>query len=453
VIAIIGGGISGLAAAYELATRQVPFTLFESSDRVGGLVRTERVEGFTVEAGADSMLVQKRAGLELCDELGLTPRLISMKHPRTAFVLHHGQLHPLPSRSIFGIPARWTDLARYSLLPVAARARLAIEPLIGLPRDGADESVAAFFRRRLGASTVDVLAQPLLGGIHAGDVESLSLRALFPRLAAAEQSGRKVLRWVRHSARARPAGGAFASLSSGMGELVEAIVRRLPDDAVRCSSGIVALARPADAWEVVTGDGRLKCKAVILACPANIAGDLLASIDEVASALCAQVRYVSTVSIGLGWPRNVVAHPLNGSGFVVARASNDGVRITACTWVSSKWEGRAPADHVLLRAYLGGAHDPLAVDLPDEQLLDITVRELSAILSISGAPRVARVFRWRDAGAQHEVGHLARMNTLEQRLAQHVGLFVTGSGFRSIGIPDCIADGRAIAGAASRLVA
>jgi protoporphyrinogen/coproporphyrinogen III oxidase len=452
VIAIIGGGISGLAAAYELATRHVPFTLFESSDRVGGLVRTEHVEGFTVEAGADSMLVQKRAGLELCDELGLTPRLISMKHPRTAFVLHHGQLHPLPSRSIFGIPARWTDLARYSLLPVAARARLAIEPFIGLPRDGADESIAAFFRRRLGPSTVDVLAQPLLGGIHAGDVESLSLRALFPRLAAAEQSGRKVLRWVRQTARARSAGGAFTSLSSGMSELVEAIVRRLPDDAVRCSSAIVALARRADAWEVVTRDGRLGFKAVILACPANVAADLLATIDDVASRLCAQVRYVSTVSIGLGWPQNAVAHPLNGSGFVVARASN-GVRITACTWVSSKWEGRAPADHVLLRAYLGGAHDPLAVDLADEQLLDIAVRELSAILSISGAPRIARVFRWRGAGAQHEVGHLARMNTLERRLAEHVGLFVTGSGFRAIGIPDCIADGRAIAGAASRLVA
>jgi protoporphyrinogen/coproporphyrinogen III oxidase len=452
VIAIIGGGISGLAAAYELTTRHVPFMLFESADRVGGLVRTEHVEGFTIEAGADSMLVQKRAGLELCDELGLTPRLMSMKQPRTAFVLHHGQLHPLPSRSIFGIPARWTDLARYSLLPVAARARLAIEPLIGLPRDGADESVAAFFRRRLGPSTVDVLAQPLLGGIHAGDVESLSLRALFPRLAAAEQSGRKVLRWVRHSARARPAGGAFTSLSSGMGELVEAVARRLPDGAVRCSSAVVALARRADAWEVVMRDGRLGFKAVILACPAKVASDLLASIDDVASALCAQVRYVSTVSIGLGWPRGAVAHPLNGSGFVVARASN-AVRLTACTWVSSKWEGRAPADHVLLRAYLGGAHDPSAVDLPDEQVLDITVRELSAILSISGAPRVARVFRWRDAGAQHEVGHLARMNTLEHRLAEHVGLFVTGSGFRSIGIPDCIADGRAIAGAASRLVA
>lgn len=452
MIAIIGGGISGLAAARELAKRHVPFTLFEASDRVGGLVRTEHVEGFTIEAGADSMLVQKRAGIELCDELGLTPRLISMKEPRTSFVLHHGQLHPLPSRSIFGIPAAWTDLARYSLLPVAARARLMLEPLVRVKRGDEDESIAAFFRRRLGPSTVDVLAQPLLGGIHAGDVESLSVPGLFPRLIAAERSGRKVLRWVRQSVRARPAGGAFRSLSSGMGELVDAVMRRLPEEAVRRNSAVVSLTRRGEGWEVLTRDGVQPFTAVILACPAHSASHLLAGIDETASRLCAEVRYVSTVSIGLGWPRRAVAHPLHGSGFVVARASN-AVRITACTWVSSKWEGRAPADHVLLRAYLGGAHDPSAVDLSDEQLIDVAVRELSAILSISGAPRVARVFRWRDAGAQHEVGHLARMNALDRRLAQHAGLFVTGSGFRSIGIPDCIADGRAIADAASRLVA
>ena len=450
MIAIIGGGISGLAAAYELARRQLPFTLFDSADRVGGLVRTEHVEGFTIEAGADSMLVQKRAGLELCDELGLTPRLLPMKEPRTSFVLHHGRLHPLPSRSMFGIPAAWADLARYSLLPIRARVRAMLEPFVSVKRDDDDESVAAFFRRRLGPSTVDVLAQPLLGGIHAGDVRALSLPALFPRLVAAERSGGSLLRWVRQSARARPSGGAFRSLSSGMGELVAALVRRFPEGSVRCKSPVVALTRRDHAWDVASPDGVLAADAVILACPANVAGDLLAGTDVVAAKLCAQIRYVSTVSIGLGWPRDAVAHPLNGSGFVVARASNT-VRITACTWVSSKWEGRAPAGHVLLRAYLGGSHDPAAVDLDDGQLIEIATRELSAILSISREPRVARVFRWREAGAQHEVGHLARMHALDMRLAQYPGLFVTGSGFRSIGIPDCIADGRAVADAAARL--
>jgi oxygen-dependent protoporphyrinogen oxidase len=448
VVAIIGGGISGLAAAYELSVRQVPFVLFEASDRLGGLVRTEYVHGFTIEAGADSMLAQKRAALDLCGELGLTPRLISMKTPRTAFVLHGGTLHELPSPSMLGIPATWKGLASYSLLPWTARARMALEPLVPAKQDGEDESIAAFFRRRFGGASVHTIAQPLLGGIHAGDVDALSLASLFPRLAKAERSGHKVWRWVRKTARGRETGGAFRSLSSGMGELVEAMRRRLPDDAIRLSTPVVSLARRDGSWDLKTPGEIVRCRAVIIACPAHAAVRFLAELDPALAGQCAQVRYVSTVSIALAWPREAIGHPLAGSGFVVARAANT-VRITACTWVSSKWEGRAPAGQVLLRAYVGGAHDADAVDLTDEELIDTAVRELSAILSISGPPTLARVSRWRNAGAQHEVGHAARMEALEARLATHPGLFVTGSGFKSIGIPDCVADGRAVAASLS----
>jgi oxygen-dependent protoporphyrinogen oxidase len=451
MIAIVGGGISGLAAAYELAARRVPFVLFEASDRPGGLVYTQRVNGFTIEAGADSMLAQKRAGLDLCDELGLTPRVITMTPPRTAFVLHEGRLHPLPPRSIFGIPSRWKDLASYPLLSPRARARMALEPFVRTPRERRDESVADFFRRRFGGGTLAPLVQPLLGGIHAGDVEALSLPALFPKLAAIERSGRSLLRWVRSTSHGSGA-GAFRSLSSGMGELVDAIVRRLPADSVRYRSPVLSLARAHDRWRVATPGGVEEFAVVILACPAHAVRDLIGPLDSRASDLCAAVRYVSTVSIGLGWPRSAIAHPLNGAGFVVARHSND-VRINACTWVSSKWEGRAPAGYVLLRAYLGGTHDPGAVELPEEELLATVVRELSAILSIAGAPTLARVTRWRNAGAQFEVGHTARVKEIEARVAALTGLYVTGSGFRSIGVPDCIADGRIVADMAARAVA
>lgn len=444
MIAIIGGGISGLAAAYELTTRGIPFTLFEASDRLGGLVRTEHVDGFTIEAGADSMLVQKRAALDLCSELGLTPRLMPMKTPRTAFVLHRGELHALPAPSMLGIPATWKGLASYSLLAARSRVRMALEPLVPARQDRADESIAGFFRRRFGSGTVEVIAQPLLGGIHAGDVETLSLAALFPRLAEAERSGRKVLRWVRQTSRGPMSAGAFQSLSSGMSELVDAIRRRLAPEVIRLATPVRSLSREKDDWQLGTDTGAARYQAVILACPAPAAARLLAGVDEPLARLCAAVRYVSTASIGLGWRRDAIRHPLEGSGFVVARATND-VRITACTWVSSKWDGRAPAGHVLLRVYMGGAHDPHAVELPDDELSGIAIRELSAILSISGPPVLVRVSRWRDAGAQHEVGHAARMAALDQRLTAHPGLYVTGSGFRSIGIPDCVADGRAVA--------
>lgn len=451
MIAIIGGGISGLSAAYELSTRRVPFTLFESSPRLGGLVRTEHLAGFTIEAGADSMLAQKRAAVDLCAELGLAPRLIAPNDPKTAFVLHRGALHPLPAPAMLGIPATWRGLASYSLLPPLSRARIAIEPLVPVRRDRSDESIASFFRRRFGADAVDRIAQPLLGGIHAGSVERLSLPALFPRLAEAEHSAPRVLRWIRMTAEFG-GGAGFRSIISGMGELVDAIAQRLPAGAVRRNAAVTALSRNEGGWRVLTADGPVDCSAVILACPARAAASLLEPIDTEASALCASVRYVSTVSVALAWPRAAVAHPLRGSGFVVARKTNS-VRITAATWVSSKWIGRAPAGHVLLRAYLGGAHDPAAVAEDDSALLDTAIRELSAILSITGPPELARVYRWPEAGAQHEVGHQERMARLDARLAVLGGLHVTGSGFRSIGIPDCVANGRAVAVQAAAAVA
>ncbi|MBA3296822.1 MAG: protoporphyrinogen oxidase [Acidobacteria bacterium] len=443
MIAVIGGGIAGLSAAYELAVRGVPFKLFEATRRLGGLIRTEHVDGFTIEAGADSMLAQKRAAIDLCVDLGLEPRLITTQHPRTAFVLHGGRLHPLPSPSVLGLPATWRGLLSFDLLPIAARARLALEPLV--PRRGGDaESIGHFFGRRFGQATVDLLAQPLLGGIHSGDVNTLSLRALMPRLAAAEAAG-SVLRWVRRVAAASDPSGAFRSLSAGMGELVDALRQRLPPDSIVLNAPVQAIER---GWNVRLPDGDFPCSAVILAAPAHAAARILAQVDPPAAALCARTLYVSTASVVLAWPRAAVRHPLRGSGFVVARAG-DAVRMNACTWASSKFEGRAPADVVLLRAFFGGAMDPAAVDLQDDDLIVTAQRELSEVLSIEGAPRLARVYRWRDAGAQHDVEHPARMAGLDRRLALLPGLFVTGSGFRSVGVPDCIADGRAAGAAAA----
>jgi oxygen-dependent protoporphyrinogen oxidase len=449
-VVIIGGGITGLAAAFELAQRQIPFTLLEASPRVGGLIRTEHVDGFTIEAGPDSVLVQKPAALQLCEELGLGPRVIPSTPPRTAYVLKENTLYPLPSPSILGIPLTWRGLATYDLLPPLARARLAMEPFIRRVAVDDDESVASFFRRRFGPATVDLIAEPLLGGIHAGSIDALSIRSLFPRLADAERR-RGVLRGFRRTRPSAGIDGLFKSLSSGMGELVTAIEQRLPPDSVRVQSSVTSLSLSDGSWVIASGSERLVADAVILACPAYAAATLLLPLDSEAAALCAAVPYVSTASVALAWPRGDVRHLLAGSGFVVARAHN-ALRTTACTWVSSKWPGRAPAGYVLLRAFLGSAADPDAVELEDDALVEIAARELGAILGISGPPAIARVHRWRNAGAQHNVGQLARVARLEDRLTRLPGLFVAGSGFRSVGIPDCVADGRAAGGAAAQHV-
>ena len=442
MIAIVGGGISGLAAAHELAARNQPFVLLEASARLGGLIHTERINGYLIEAGADSMLAQKRAALELCTELGLSPHLIAARSPRTAFVLHRGKLYPLPSPSVFGLPLTRLGLLGYRLLSPLGRIRLAMEPFI--PRNPPqNESIGSFYRRRFGRQSATRIAQPLLGTIHAGDIDTLSLKALAPRLASVEGRG-SVLRWLRRNAEVDPQ-GPFRSLALGMGELVETIHRRLPAGSVRLNCEVSSISK---GWSLETTQGRIECDAVIIATPAHVAARLLALVAPDVAALCGQTAYVSTVAVTLAWPRAAISHPLNGSGFVVAGASNKATRITACTWSSSKFEGRAPEGHALLRAYIGGALDPDAIDLADDDLIDIAVRDLSKILSITGAPELSRVYRWRQAGAQHDPGQPQRMMSIQRRLLNHDTLFVTGSGFRVTGVPDCISDGRRMAIAA-----
>jgi protoporphyrinogen/coproporphyrinogen III oxidase len=448
VIAVLGGGITGLAAAYELARRDVAFTLVEASDSLGGLIRTEHIGGFTLDAGPDSLLVQKPAAVQLCEDLGIAHRLMPTTPPQTAFVLKHGRLHALPSPSVLGLPTTVGAAARYDLLSWRGRARLASEALV--PREArADESVASFFRRRFGPETVHLVAEPLLGGIHAGDVEVLSIASLFPRLVEAERKRGGVLRNL--APRTRPDGGLFRALRSGMGELVEAIAARLPPGSVLRNARVQHLARGARRWRVQTTDAAIEADAVMLTLPAHAAATLLNPLDDDAARLCSLVPYVSTASVALGWRRAEVPHPLAGSGFVVARRYNR-LRITACTWVSSKWEARAPAGHVLLRAFIGGAHDAAAVDLSDADLAAVATGDVSATLGITAPPMLVRVFRAPDAGAQHIVGHRARTAELAGRLTRFPGLFVAGSGFEAIGIPDCVAHGRRTAAAAADYV-
>jgi len=399
----------------------------EASSRAGGLIQTEHTDGFIIEAGPDSILNAKPAALELIRELGLERELIAVRQPG-AFVLKGQTLHALPQPSFLGIPLTADALAAYDLLSPEGRARMAQEPTVPAGWED-DESVGAFFRRRFGAEAVDLIAQPLLGGIHAGDIEQLSMRSLFPRLLDAERENGTVMpRSEVRGPRSEVRG--FAALRSGMRTLVAALEAALPPGTIEYNSRVESLDDP-------------DASAVIIAAHAYAAASLLEPIDREAARLCALVPYVSTASIALAWPRDAVPHPLNGTGFVVARRYSD-VRITACTWVSSKWEARAPDDSVLIRTFIGGAHDPHVVDLPDDELIAIARRDLQSVLGVTAAPVLARVYRWRRAGAQHLVGHLDRVVEIERRLASR-GIFVAGSGFRAVGIPDCVADGRRVA--------
>jgi oxygen-dependent protoporphyrinogen oxidase len=443
-VVIVGGGIAGLAVAYELTRLRVPFVLYEGDDRLGGVIRTERVDGFTIDLGPDSLLVQKPAALELCEELGLGSRLFPTQLPRTAFILRGGRLNPLPEASVLGIPTRLLPLATTRLFSPWGKLRMALDLAIPGARSTDDESIASFIGRRFGREAVTYLAEPLFAGIHSGDVDRLSMKALFPRMLEAERRHGSLIRAFQKMPRGSGGDGAFRSLPHGLEELVRAVVGTLPHDSVVTGARVVAVERGSPFSVRLASGTSVDASQVVLAVPAFAAATIVQGLDGELATACHEIPYASTATVALAYPARSVRHPLDGSGFVVPRAEPE-CRLLAASWVSSKWPGRAPADVVLLRAFLGGARDPDVLREGDDALVRMSHDALSRILGIGAEPLLTRLQRWPNANAQHEVGHLDRMDGIERRLRALPGLSVTGSGFRGVGIPDCIADGRAVA--------
>ena len=449
-VAIVGAGISGLSAAYDLQRRGLTVRVLDASDRAGGVIGTTRRDGWVVDTGPDSFLVQKPGAMALCRELGLANRLVSTLTPRTAFVLREDHLHPLPEGSFLGFPISAGALARSSLFSAAGKLRMACE--VAIPRsDGdEDESIAAFVRRRFGSEAVAYLAEPLLAGIHAGDVERLSVRALFPRLVSAERETGSVIRAIR-ALRATPAPqGAFVSLPGGIAELVDALVGALTPGTIALSARVTGIRR-AGTYMVDSTAGPVDARAVILAIPAYAAGGLLRAFDTSLASLCESIPYASTATAAFGYRRDQIAHPMQGTGFVVPRVEH--MAIMAATWVTSKWPGRAPGGHALLRGFLGGGRDPHRLDRTDDDLVESARTELSDLLGITGPPVFSQLTRFTRQSPQYEVGHLQKVARIDARAAEIPGIFLTGSGFRAIGIPDCITDGRDTAARAGAYVA
>ena len=463
-VVVIGGGIAGLATAYELSRRGVSFVVLEAAPRAGGVIVSERVDAFTIDGGPDSLLVQKPEAIALCREIGLGDRLVATKPPRLAYVQRGGRLHALPAASVFGIPTRIGPFLRTRLFTWAGKMRMGAELFVPRRTDSADESIGSFMRRRFGSEATAYLAEPLMAGIHAGDVNRLSMHALFPRLVEAERMHGSVLRGFRarpsterrtsnherriqnderrtpNAERTPSAEGAFRSLPGGLSELVRALVHTIGESHIRTGAEITRIVGrgPFALWSGATkvADAR----ALVFATPAYATADLLDDRDPDLAGRCREIRYSSSVTVVLGFKREAVSHPLNGSGLVVPRGEKNG--ILAATWLSSKWPGRAPDDRVLMRAFAGGARDPWAIDESDAELIERSLDALRPVLGIAGEPLLTRVYRFDRASAQHDVGHLDRVAAIDRALGRHGGLFITGSGFRGVGIPDCIADGR-----------
>ncbi|HZT77938.1 MAG TPA: protoporphyrinogen oxidase [Vicinamibacterales bacterium] len=449
-VVIVGGGIAGLATAYELKRRGIPFVLLERGARAGGVILSEEVDGFVLDGGPDALLIQKPDGIALCHELGIGDRLVPTKLPRLAYIQRGGRLHALPAASVLGIPTEWGPFIKTRLFSWPGKIRMGMELFVPPRQDDRDESIGAFMTRRFGREASTYLAEPLLAGIHAGDVDRLSIRALFPRFVEAERKHGSLLKAFRPKAGAsaesrRPnPDGAFKSLPGGLSELVRALLKVLPADAIQLNTTVTRVSGDGP-YIVEREDGaRLEARAVVLAAPAYATAAITRDFDAELSRVCGEIPYASAATIALAFKREQVAHPLNGSGFVVPRVEKTG--IMAGSWLSSKWPHRAPEGSVLLRTFVGGARDPRALEQSDRELVDVSMRALAPLVGITGPPLLTRVFRWNRANAQHEVGHLDRLAAIDRAVARHPGVFVTGSGFRGTGIPDCVADGRNTAG-------
>ena len=464
-IVVIGGGVAGLAAAHrlrELAAERgtsLRVTLLEAAPRVGGTIASERVDGFLVESGADSFLTEKPWALALCRRIGIEDRLIATRDgDRRTFVVHAGRLHPLPEGFLLLAPTRLAPLVRSSLFSWPGKLRMALDLVLPRAASGADESLAAFVTRRLGREALERVAQPLVGGIYTADAARLSVAATMPRFLEMERRHRSLILAMRRQGRvaAKPGSGArwslFVSFAEGMETLVQALAQRLPEGAIRLGARVVGVRpRAAHDFEVTLADGeRLRARGVIVATPAYTAAELVRPFAAGLATELAAIPYASSATVTLGYARGDVPHPLDGFGFVVPAI--EGRRLIACSFSSVKYAGRAPEGAALLRVFCGGALATAMAERSDAELVDAARDELGALLGIVAPPRLVRVHRHARAMPQYEVGHLARMATIDAAVARHPGLGLAGNAYRGVGVPDCVHGGeeaaeRVLAGA------
>ena len=452
-VVIVGGGIAGLAAAHRLTriAPGVPITLIEREPYLGGKIRTERIDGFTIEAGPDSFLSAKPRGVGLCDELGIADRLRgTTPRPHRAFVLRGKELHDLPEGLSGLVPTRLAPMLRSGLVSPLGKARLALDYLLPPRRFADDEPLAGFVCRRLGREVYDRLVEPLMTGIYAADGEQLSLAATFPHLRQAELDHGGLIRGVlaakATAAPAAPPRPPFVTPEGGMDELVDALAARLEANGVRILNGQpvsevqIDSARDRPTYRVVTADGdAIPAQAVVLALPSFAAADILTAADPPLAADLRTITHASSAVVTLAYHEADVPRPLDGYGYVIPRI--EGRRVLASTWSSSKWAHRAPAGHALLRVFIGRAGQDEALTCPDADLLALARAELRDTLGLTADPLLTRVHRWPRGLPQYILGHLDRLAAIATHLAAHPGLALAGHSYRGIGIPDCIRSG------------
>ena len=435
-VAVVGGGITGLATARLLRQAGLDVTVLEAAERLGGKIQTLEWQGVPVEAGPDTFLARVPWAVELCRQLGLGDDLVA---PATgkAFLWIGDRLRPLPERHVLGVPTALRPLLRSGVLSPAGVARAALDLVLPRRDAGPDPSVDTVVARRMGRQVLERLVEPLIGGIHAGRADCLSVAATARPIAEAAARSRSLVLGLRRPPPGGPPDGpVFLTVAGGLHRLVDRLAAELDD--VRVATSVTAVRPAGEAYVLECDPGPdLEADAIVLTVPAFAAARMLAGLSPAAAEHLAAVRYASVVTATLAYSPSAVAHPLEGAGMLVPRV--EGRLATACTWSTSKWPALAESGMVLLRASTGRDGDDRAMELPDHEVVRRLHGELAEILGLREAPAASLVSRWPRGFPQYETGHRARVDAIEAALATDApGVLVAGAAYRGLGIAACI---------------
>ncbi len=461
-VAVVGGGISGLTTAFSLleqasaAGLSIKCTVLDASPVWGGKIVTHRIGELVTEAGPDSFLSNKPAGLQLVDKLGLTDQLINTNETgKKAFVYSNGRLRELPEGLVVITPGQIAPFLRSGLLSLGGLARMGLDFVLPAKRGEEEESLASFFRRRFGRQAFERMMEPLMAGIYAGDAEQMSLKATFPRFLELERMHGSVIRGMMTAKSATGApprsGGArrtmFVSLRNGLEDLIKALVARLTAQGAELKpaatvESLRVRSHQLGKWtyDVMLNNGTaVSVDSLVLATPAYVSAELLRPLTPIAAGLLEQIPYASTATIAMAYPASVIGGAVQGFGFVVPRVERRD--LIAATWTSLKWPHRAPAEQLMVRCYVGGVGRERILEYDDSALVAKVKAELTQLCGVTAEPTYVEVNRWMKAMPQYLLGHLERLAQAESALSRYGGLVLTGAAYRGVGIPDCIRDG------------
>ncbi|WP_096188234.1 protoporphyrinogen oxidase [Evansella halocellulosilytica] len=457
-IAIIGGGITGVSAAYYLQKEiqqngtEAELTLYEAGEKLGGKIETDYTDGFVIEQGPDSVLARKTSVMELAKEVGMGDE--DFVYSKTgSFILHKSKLYPMPGGAILGIPTQWGPFLKTKLISPAGKLRAGADLILPRTSDGdEDQSLGVFFKKRLGNEVVERLIEPLLSGVYAGDLDQLSLQATFPQFKQVEKKHRSLIVGMKSTtARGQSQGksqtpkpkGMFLNFRNGLQSFIDQVESKLDPSTIIKGVALQSLQKVNGKYELTFSDGTKDVvDHVVLTTPHHITYSFLKNYQF--AQWLNEIPATSVATVAMAFPEKAIKQDIDGSGFVVSKES--GYSITACTWTHKKWEHSTPDGKVLLRGYVGRAGDEDIVFKSDEEILAAVLKDLSHIMELEGEPDFYKIRRWKQAMPQYIVGHKERLQKFKSSLTEELpNVHVTGASFEGIGVPDCINQGKKVA--------